>query len=61
MEKLQAELDLFSIEKVNVLHLTSFLLSVLLETIAMSQSVWRNFDSCKVCITGLSTSHIFKY
>ena len=38
----------FSIQKASALHLTSFLLSVLLQTIITSQSVCSNFDSyCK--------------
>ena len=45
MEKIQAELALFLIEKARVLHLTSLLLSVLLSTIVMSQSAYGNFDS----------------
>ena len=49
MEKVRAELVLFSVEKVHALHLMSFLLSVLLLTIATSQSVCGNFDSyCKM-------------
>ena len=45
------ELALFSVEKVHVLHPTSFLLSVLLQTIAMSQSARGNFDSyCKISV-----------
>ena len=45
LEKVQAELALFSIEKVRILHPMSFLLSVLLKKITMSQSVRGNFDS----------------
>ena len=46
MEKVRAELALFSVEKVCALHLTS----VLLQTIATSQSVRWNFQSyCHVC------------
>ena len=54
-EKLRAELALFSVEKARALHLTSFLLSVLLWTIATSQSARGNFDSyCKMwdCLGG---------
>ena len=43
------ELALFSVEKACALHLTSFLLTVLLQKIAMSQSARENFDSyCKI-------------
>ena len=45
MEKVRAELTLFSVEKARTLHLTSFLLSVLFLTIATSQSACGNFDS----------------
>ena len=48
MEKMQAELALFSVEKACALHLTSFLLSVLLWRIAMSQSLRENFDYRKI-------------
>ena len=44
MEKVRAELAKFPAEKVCALHLTS--LSVLLQTIATSQSARGNFDSC---------------
>ena len=48
MTKLRAELALFSAEKARVSHLALFLLSVLLQKIAMSQSARGNFDSnCK--------------
>ena len=48
MEKVRAELAIFFVEKVHALHLTSFLLSVLLLTIATSQSARGNLDSyCK--------------
>ena len=48
MEKVRAELTIFFVEKARALHLTSFLLSVLLETIATSQSARENLDSyCK--------------
>ena len=46
MEKVRAGLALFSVEKVRVLHLTSFLLSVRLQTMATNQSARGNFDSC---------------
>ena len=47
MEKVRAELPLFSVEEARTLHLTSFLLSVLLTTIAATnQSARGNFDSC---------------
>ena len=50
MEKVRAELAIFFIEKARALHLTSFLLSVLLYTIATSQSGRKNLDSyiCKI-------------
>ena len=48
------ELALCSIEKACVLHLTSFLLSVLLQTIATRQSLCKNFDS--YCKNGFGTS-----
>ena len=48
MEKVRAELAIFFVEKARALHLTSFLLSVLLWTIATSQSARANLDSyCK--------------
>ena len=48
MEKVRAELAIFFVEKARALHLTSFLLSVLLQTIATSQSARGNLDSyCK--------------
>ena len=45
MEKVQAELALFSVEKACAIHLMSLLLSVLLWRIATSQSLHENFDS----------------
>ena len=45
MEKVRAELAIFFVEKARALHLTSFLLSVLLYTIATSQSACGNLDS----------------
>ena len=45
---------LCSVEKAFMLHLTSFLLSVLLQTIATSQSACGNFDS--YCKNGSGTS-----
>ena len=49
VEKVRPELALFSVEKVRALHMTSFLLSVLLQAIARSQSAHRNFDIyCKI-------------
>ena len=49
MEKTREEFPLFSVEKARALHLTSFLLSVLLLTIATSHSARRNLDSyCKI-------------
>ena len=51
MEKVLAELAIFFVEKVRALHLTSFLLSPLLQTIATSQSARGNLDSyCKIII-----------
>ena len=48
MGKVRAELPLFSVEAARTLHLTSFLLSVLLKIIATSQSARGNFVSyCK--------------
>ena len=48
MGKVLAELALFSVVESCVLHVPSFLLSVLLWTIATSQSPRWNFDSnCK--------------
>ena len=49
MEKVRAEfIAIFFVEKARTLHLTSFLLSVLLQTIATSQSARGNLDSyCK--------------
>ena len=43
MEKVRAELAIFFVEKAHALHLTSFLLSVLLKTIATSQSARGNW------------------
>ena len=40
MENVRAKLALFSIEKAPALHLTSFLFSLLLQTIATSQSAY---------------------
>ena len=45
IEKIRAELALFSVEKGRALHLTLFVLSVLLETTTTSQSARDNFDS----------------
>ena len=45
MEKVRADLTIFFVEKARALHLTSFLLSVLLQTIATSQSARENLDS----------------
>ena len=42
------ELALFSVKKACTLHLTSFLLSALIKTMAMSQSAHRNLDSYKI-------------
>ena len=39
MAKLRAELVLFSVDKARALHMTSFQLSVLLQTMATSQSL----------------------
>ena len=48
MKNLLAELTLFSIEKVRALHLTSFLVLLLLWTMVMSQAAQVNFDTyCK--------------
>ena len=48
MEKVRAELTLFSVEKERSLHMTSFLMSVPLLMIAKSQLSRGNFDSyCK--------------
>ena len=49
MEKVRAELAMFFVKKARALHLTSFLSSVLLKTIATSQSARGNLDSyCKI-------------
>ena len=53
MEKVQAELAISFVEKARELHLMSFLLSVLLWTIATNQSARGNLDSyCKILISG---------
>ena len=49
MEKVRLELAIFFDEKARASHLTSFVLSVLLKTIATSQAARGNFDSyCKI-------------
>ena len=55
MVKVRGELSLYSAEEARALHLTSFLLSVLVLTIATSQSARGNFNSyCEIEIFNFS-------
>ena len=60
MEKVRAELALFSVEKTRALHLTSFLLSVLLLKIATNQSARGNFDNYCEMVLGVDHSHVLQ-
>ena len=62
MEKVRAELAIFFVEKVRALHLASFLLSVLLKTIATNQSAHGNLDSyCKKICRSSKLALIYFY